>query len=260
MLKNKKGITLVALIVTIIILLILAGVSIETLTNSGLFEKAKIAKEKSKETQEKEEQILIDYENRISSVTSKRDINEEEIEELINQIVQEKVNMKTGSPTGSLISYMGTIAPEGYLICDGTEYNISDYKTLAEQIKVNFGMYNYYGGDGITTFAVPNLIGKFLKGENSNIGVVENAGLPNITGSFGVMGNGALGSYFCINRTQGAFYKSSLLKVTGDSYTSTYNSNIAYDGVFDASRCSAIYGKSTTVTPENMSVLYCIKY
>ena len=29
---------------------------------------------------------------------------------------------------------------------------------------------------------------------------------------------------------------------------------------FDASRSSSIYGKSTTVTPENMSVLYCIKY
>ncbi len=40
MAKNK-GITLVALIVTIIILLILAGTSISTLTNTGIFEKAK---------------------------------------------------------------------------------------------------------------------------------------------------------------------------------------------------------------------------
>ena len=40
-LKNKKGITLVALVVTIVILLILAGISISTLTNTGIFEKAK---------------------------------------------------------------------------------------------------------------------------------------------------------------------------------------------------------------------------
>ena len=42
--KNIKGITLVALVVTIIILLILAGVAIATLTQTGLFESAKQAK------------------------------------------------------------------------------------------------------------------------------------------------------------------------------------------------------------------------
>ena len=42
--KNEVGITLVALIVTIIILLILAGISIQGLTQTGLFEKANQAK------------------------------------------------------------------------------------------------------------------------------------------------------------------------------------------------------------------------
>ena len=41
----NRGITLVALIVTIIILLILAGISIASLTGNRLFEKAKLAKE-----------------------------------------------------------------------------------------------------------------------------------------------------------------------------------------------------------------------
>lgn len=39
--KKEKGITLVALIVTIVILLILAGISISSLTNTGIFDKAK---------------------------------------------------------------------------------------------------------------------------------------------------------------------------------------------------------------------------
>ena len=39
--KESKGITLVALVITIIILLILAGISISSLTNTGIFEKAK---------------------------------------------------------------------------------------------------------------------------------------------------------------------------------------------------------------------------
>ena len=42
--KKNKGITLIALVITIIILLILAGISIASLTESGLFEKAKEAK------------------------------------------------------------------------------------------------------------------------------------------------------------------------------------------------------------------------
>ena len=52
---NNKGITLVALVITIIILLILAGISIQAITNTGLFVNAKKAKEKSMEGQLKEE-------------------------------------------------------------------------------------------------------------------------------------------------------------------------------------------------------------
>ena len=53
--KSIKGITLVALVITIVILLILAGISIQAITNTGLFANAKKAKEKSIEGQLKEE-------------------------------------------------------------------------------------------------------------------------------------------------------------------------------------------------------------
>ena len=54
MLREKnKGITLVALVVTIVILLILAGISISALTNTGIFQKEKDAKGAS-ENAEKE--------------------------------------------------------------------------------------------------------------------------------------------------------------------------------------------------------------
>ena len=52
--NNKSGITLVALIITIVILLILAGISISAITQTGLFGKAKQATEKYKEAEEKE--------------------------------------------------------------------------------------------------------------------------------------------------------------------------------------------------------------
>ena len=54
-LKNQKAITLIALVITIIILLILAGISIASLTGSGVFERAKESKEKSEQAQIKEE-------------------------------------------------------------------------------------------------------------------------------------------------------------------------------------------------------------
>ena len=51
---QEKGITLVALVVTIIILLILSGITIVQLTLNGLFEKSKLAKIKTEYTSAKE--------------------------------------------------------------------------------------------------------------------------------------------------------------------------------------------------------------
>ena len=45
--KKSKGLTLVALVITIILLLILSGISISALTNTGIFQKAKDAKQAS---------------------------------------------------------------------------------------------------------------------------------------------------------------------------------------------------------------------
>ena len=63
--KSTKGITLVALVITIIILLILAGISISTLTNTGIFEKAKEAKQKSENAQKEEDRLISEYEKEI---------------------------------------------------------------------------------------------------------------------------------------------------------------------------------------------------
>ena len=57
--KKNKGITLVALVITIIILLILAGISISALTNTGIFAKAKDAQSKSALADAKEKMTLL---------------------------------------------------------------------------------------------------------------------------------------------------------------------------------------------------------
>ena len=53
--KSIKGITLVALVITIVILLILAGISIQAITNTGLFKNAKEAKKQSEIANVKEQ-------------------------------------------------------------------------------------------------------------------------------------------------------------------------------------------------------------
>ena len=65
--KNSKGITLVALVITIIILLILAGISISALTNTGIFGKAKEAKQKSADAELDQNTKLDSYEEEISN-------------------------------------------------------------------------------------------------------------------------------------------------------------------------------------------------
>ena len=49
--QENKGITLIALVITIIILLILAGISIRALTHTGVFQNAKQAEVENKRAQ-----------------------------------------------------------------------------------------------------------------------------------------------------------------------------------------------------------------
>ena len=61
--NKNKGITLIALVITIIVLLILAGVAISMLSGeNGILRKAAEAKTKTEQAQKEEEAILTDYE------------------------------------------------------------------------------------------------------------------------------------------------------------------------------------------------------
>ena len=64
--KNTKGITLVALVITIIIMLILAGISIQAITQTNLFGKTEQAKGEMDNAQKKENETLSSYTDRIN--------------------------------------------------------------------------------------------------------------------------------------------------------------------------------------------------
>ena len=108
--KKQTGITLIALVITIIVLLILAGVSIAMLTgNNGILTQAKLAKENTALAKE-------DEENKLAK-------NNEYINEQIGKVVPGKVVAKTEKDNYSDGTDTATV-PEGFTV-DETENTIS---------------------------------------------------------------------------------------------------------------------------------------
>ena len=64
--KKQNGITLVALVITIIILLILATISLSALQGQGLFQRAEQARDKTNEAARNEANMLNEYETEIN--------------------------------------------------------------------------------------------------------------------------------------------------------------------------------------------------
>ena len=78
MMRAEKGITLVALVITIIVMLILVGVSITVAINGGLFDKAKTAgnEYKAAANQEAAGNILQDADGNYISINEYIDNND----------------------------------------------------------------------------------------------------------------------------------------------------------------------------------------
>ena len=87
MIRNKRGITLIALIITIVVLLILAGVVINlTMGDNGIIGKVQTAVGKYENAQEKENSALAGYENEINSYINENRDYETEINLLKTKI------------------------------------------------------------------------------------------------------------------------------------------------------------------------------
>lgn len=136
----------------------------------------------------------------------------------------------SGVPIGTIIAWASLHDPTDgvWLECDG--------RTCSEYLEL-------CGVLGTST--VPDFRNRFLEGSTTPRTVLE-AGLPNITGNFVAVFRG--------NPVSGAF---SDLGSGGHTKAKT-----DWDGqniFFDASRCSSIYGHSSTVQPPAVTVRYLIK-
>lgn len=63
---------------------------------------------------------------------------------------------------GVIKVFSGNFAPRGYMLCNGSLLSISEYTALYSILGTN------YGGDGIKTFALPNLNGRIPVGTGAS--------------------------------------------------------------------------------------------
>lgn len=68
-------------------------------------------------------------------------------------------------PAGSILAFAGDSPPTGWLLCDGSAVSRTQYSTLFSAIAVHWG-----AGDFVTTFNVPDLRGRFLRGQDHGAG------------------------------------------------------------------------------------------
>ena len=97
--KGAKAITLVALVITIVILLILAGISISTLTNTGIFQKAKDAKKASENAEKEQKQTLSEYEKELNKYNA-----QELTDDKINTVLSETENTVLKDANGNIFT------------------------------------------------------------------------------------------------------------------------------------------------------------
>jgi len=85
---------------------------------------------------------------------------------LYSQETSEHTHTDLKIPVGIIMPFAGTNAPQGYLLCDGSNVSRTTYPALFTEIGTNYGL-----GDGTSTFTLPDLRGRIPVGldpEQSN--------------------------------------------------------------------------------------------
>ncbi len=76
---------------------------------------------------------------------------------------------------GEIRIFAGNFAPAGWMFCDGTLLAISDFETLFNLIGTT------YGGDGQSTFALPDLRGRLAIHQGNGFTLAETGGVEQVT-------------------------------------------------------------------------------
>jgi microcystin-dependent protein len=155
---------------------------------------------------------------------------------------------KGSVPTGTMLTYSGSSAPSGWLICDGSAISRTTYSSLFGVIGTTYGT-----GDGSSTFNIPNMKDKTVWGANGNLGTTKSAGLPSM--SVGLRTSSGAG------KSNGGSYTNGYLcqgySKYSDNFT-TWTNATNYNII--STNSNAVYGNSSTVQPPALCLNFIIKY
>lgn len=149
----------------------------------------------------------------------------------VDQVID--ITVSEGAQPGDYKMIAGSTIPDGWLLCNGAAVSRTTYAKLFAAIGTRYG-----SGNGSTTFNLPNFNGMHVLGTTNtgNLGSYVSAGLPDISGSFGITGNDA-DRGFSTSHTDGCFTTKTTTLGGLDSGASSYRTGIPY---FVASRVSSI--------------------
>ena len=159
--QRNKGITLIALVITIIVLLILAGVSIAMLTGeNGILTQAQKAKTETENAQANEESILDNYAQYIEGSTNGGTLTTVTGNETTNTKVQDSLGNTVWVPAGFKVVNPGDNVEDGIVIEDvshgetaGSQFvwiPVGTIQTSKGEVTINLDRYAF-ADDGTKT-------------------------------------------------------------------------------------------------------------
>ena len=149
MIKRNNGITLIALVVTIIVLLILAGVSIAMLTGeNGILTQARNAKNRTEEAKTEEISNLDSMESLINEYTG--DVNiPQVVDENPGQLEQENETTFVINSIEDLVVFSYNVRTgnkyEGQTVKLGLNLDFKSDKSYVDPDRTDYGIYGYEG-------------------------------------------------------------------------------------------------------------------
>lgn len=159
-------------------------------------------------------------------------------------------------PIGTVVFYLGTTIPDGYLLCNGASLSRTDFPELFEVLGTKCGSVDS------AHFTLPDTHHRFLEGTTtlSEVGQYIAAGLPNILSSGRGFDDQFDISQYGFHDLTGAMFisRTGPRKYDRDMYESHASGALSW--TFDASRNSALYGASTTNQPAALQVYCLIRY
>jgi microcystin-dependent protein len=191
-----------------------------------------------------------------------------------DRITQNESDIATiGSISGEVKPFAGASVPTGFLECDGSAISRTTYATLFSAIGEAWGE-----GDGSTTFNIPDLRGRFLRGYDNgagidpdaatrtaiatggatgdNVGSAQDDAMQKITGTFGR--ETTAGACSATSDVSGVFTVDSGAKTSIMTFTSATGYDLKFDNSLSTSPNTAKTSDNET-RPINASIMFIIK-